>query len=241
MIVGIGLVNKDIVAVVPSWERDTKVTATHFWEQVGGPVPVALQTIARLGYVPPSFDGPFSAIRLLSVTGSDQTAHDLRGTLDRWGVETHWCPLGGKNKAASVSLVLLDAHDGSRTVANYAEELPPLNLSRLSAQRDILARTRLLHLDGRDLPASLEAARIVRENGGTVSLDLGTMRPGRDQLFRSAILSSRPKKAGRGHFPNTLITPRNKCRVFLITAQRLQASHLARAVLSWGGAKGKAG
>ena len=216
MIVGIGLVNKDIVAVVPGVVPGNKTAATHFWEQVGGPVPVALQTIARLGYDAPSFDNFLNgAIRLFSVTGGDITARDLRGVLDRWGVETHWCPTGGKNPKASVSLVMIDARDGNRTVANYAADLPPLPLSRLPAQREILANARLLHLDGRDLPASVQAAQIVREKGGTVSLDLGTMRPGRDALFPLCDIIWASQKGGAGAFPAEAGDPEAQVRGFL--------------------------
>ena len=49
MIVGFGLVNKDIVAVVPAWERGSKARATRTFEQIGGPVPVALTAVAKLG------------------------------------------------------------------------------------------------------------------------------------------------------------------------------------------------
>ena len=47
-VAGIGLVNIDYVAVTNRWERDQKTAASHFLEQVGGPVPVALCAIARL-------------------------------------------------------------------------------------------------------------------------------------------------------------------------------------------------
>ena len=45
-VVGLGLVNKDFVAQVPAWERDQKAVASAYFEQVGGPVPVAMRKIA---------------------------------------------------------------------------------------------------------------------------------------------------------------------------------------------------
>ena len=236
MITGIGLVNQDNIAVVPSVVPGEKTAATQFLRQVGGPVPVALQTIARLGHDAPPFDN-FSAVRLLAVTGGDQTAHDLRGILDAWGVETHWCPTGGKNCAASVSLVLVDEGDGSRTVANFAADLPPLNLSRLAAQRNLLAHTTLLHLDGRDLPANLLAAHIVRENGGTVSLDLGTMRPGREALFPLCDLIWASQKGGASAFPACADDPAEQVRGFLDYGAQIAGVTLGEkgAVLGWRG------
>ena len=207
MITGIGLVNQDNIAVVPSVVPGEKTAATQFLRQVGGPVPVALQTIARLGYA--------GAVCLVATTGGDETGRVLRKTLRQSGVDTALCPTGGKTCAASVSLVLVDEGDGSRTVANYAADLPPLNLSGLPAQKEILAHTRLLHLDGRDLPANLLAAHIVRENGGTVSLDLGTMRPGREALLPLCNLIWASQKGGEGAFPAYAGDPAKQVRGFL--------------------------
>jgi sugar/nucleoside kinase (ribokinase family) len=206
MIVGLGLVNLDLVAVVPRWDRDEKVQATHFFEQVGGPVPVALTAMARLGTdVPPVMLGVVAADR----DGAHATALLAEDGVDVGLVER------APGVATSKSLVLLDTRDGSRTLANYAEDLPPLTLT--ASHRDLLARASLLHLDGRDLPASLEAARLVRAAGGLVSLDLGTMRPGREELIALCDIVIASRKGGAGAFPDAAGDPEEQVRRFLRT------------------------
>lgn len=202
MIVGFGLINKDFIAVVPSWERDQKTRATHYFEQVGGPVPVALTAAARLGGV--------ECVHL-GVVGSDREADDVAEAL----IAQHVEPLleRADGVATSRSIVLLDARDGSRTLANYAEELPPMRFSE--AHEAILQKAKLLHVDARDLEGALHAARLVKQAGGIVSLDLGTMRPGREQLFPLCDVILASKGGGAGAFPEHAADPAAQVRGFL--------------------------
>jgi len=192
------------VAVVPSWERDQKAEATHFFEQVGGPVPVALVTMVRLGC-------PFP-IEFVGQVGEDRDGHHIRELLEREGVGVSGVAVA-PGRCTSKSLVLLDARDGSRTLANYAEELPPMTWEAHHASR--LAVARMLHLDGRDLPAALESARRVREAGGIVSLDLGTMRPGREDLVARCHIVLASLMGAAGAFPDAADDPREQVRRFL--------------------------
>ena len=208
-IFGLGLVNKDVVAVVPSWNRDEKAEATHLFEQVGGPVPVALATMARMG--------TDTRPMLLGVLGDDRHADDLQDWLKTSGVEAgHLRRAPGM--ATSVSVVVIDARDGSRTVANHAAALPPLLLT--AAEEALLSRARLLHIDGRDLPAALAAARIVRAAGGLVSFDLGSMRPGRAALFPFCDILIASRRGGSGAFPDIADDPFEQTRRFLAAGVR---------------------
>lgn len=208
-IVGFGLINKDCVAVVPQWERDGKFAATRYFEQIGGPVPVALTAIARLGY-----EGP---IDFLGVAGDDREAEELERWLQEQGVTPHLRRAPGA--ATSRSLVLLDARDGSRTVANYAEALPAMAFAE--EHRALLADAGLLHLDGRDLPAAGEAADQVRARGGTVSFDLGTMRPGREALIARSDIVLASRGGGAGAFPEAADDPLEQTRRFLALGARI--------------------
>ena len=76
-------INKDFIAVVPSWERDQKTRATHYLEQVGGPVPVALTAAARLGGV--------ECVHL-GVVGDDREADDVADALTEQRVEILTAP-----------------------------------------------------------------------------------------------------------------------------------------------------
>jgi len=202
MVVGFGLINKDFVAVVPAWERDQKVRATHYFEQVGGPVPVALTAVARLGGL---------ACVHLGVVGSDRDADDLARWLEEQGVAPDLQRTEGV--VTSRSLVLLDSRDGSRTLANYAETLPAMTFT--PAHDELLQRARLLHVDGRDLEGALHAATVVRAAGGKVSFDLGTMRPGREALFPLCDVVLASKGGGAGAFPAHADDPLRQVQCFL--------------------------
>lgn len=203
-VVGFGLIGEDYVAVVPSWERDQKVEATGYFEQIGGPVPVALTAIARLGHPSP--------ISYMGVVGVDPAADALDCLLREQGVDpAHMTCAPGATTGKS--LVLLDQRDGSRTLASYSRELPPMEFT--PAQEALIASARLLHLDGRDLPASLRAAQIARASGGIVSIDLGTMRPGRERLLALCDIVLASRKGGAGAFPDAPNDPEEQVRRFL--------------------------
>lgn len=203
-VVGFGLIGEDYVAVVPSWERDQKVEATGYFEQVGGPVPVALTAIARLGY-----DAP---ICYMGVAGDDHVGDELAALLTEQGVDaSHLVRAPGE--ASSKSLVFLDQRDGTRTLANYSRALPPMVFT--PGQEALIASARLLHLDGRDLPANLRAAEIARTSGGVVSIDLGTMRPGRERLLALCDIVLASRKGGAGAFPDAAHDPEEQVGRFL--------------------------
>lgn len=214
MVAGFGLINKDFIAVVPSWEHDTKVRATHYFEQVGGPVPVALTVVAKLGGL--------SCVHL-GVVGDDRDADDLGRYLDEQGVSPDLFRAPGV--LTSRSLVLLDTRDGSRTLANYAEELPALPFT--DAHAELLSQVSLLHIDGRDLAGALHAASLVKAAGGTVSFDLGTMRPGREALFPLCDIVLASKGGGAGAFPQHADDPAAQVRGFLDAGVKIAGVTLA--------------
>lgn len=202
-VAGLGLVNKDFVAVAESVERDGKAEARHFFEQVGGPVPVALTAMARLGLdSPPAF---------LGVVGDDHHGEHLAALLEEEGANVRHLKRDGHT---SKSLVLLDARDGTRTLANWSGGLPTV-LPFTPEQEAVLAAVGLLHVDGRDLDACLAAAEIVRAAGGRVSIDLGTMRPGREALLARCDLCLASRKGGAGAFPDVARDPLAQVSRFL--------------------------
>ena len=83
------------------------------------------------------------------------------------------------------------------------------------AHDELLSQARILHLDGRDLDGALHAAQIVKAAGGHVSLDLGTMRPGREALFSLCDVVLASKGGGAGAFPEHADSPSEQVRGFL--------------------------
>lgn len=199
--VGFGLVNHDTVVCGQNLALDAKVRATSLFEQVGGPVPVALQCAMRLGGI---------RATQLGVVGSDALGDDLIQRLERFGVVPS---LQRTSATTSRSLVLLDTAHGTRLVANYAEQLPPFAFD--AQAKEVLRSADLLHLDGRDIPGSLLAAQVVKDAGGKASLDLGTMRDGLEELFPLCDLILASKKGGAGAFPSKAGDPLAQVRGFL--------------------------
>lgn len=213
LVIGVGLVNKDFLAFVPAWERDHKVAATELIEQVGGPVPVALTAMTRLGSLP-----DITGYEFIGVLGNDIPGSEIQNWLRAEAVGTDNCQQA-VGVRTSCSLVVVDERDGSRTVANYAEDLPPLEITREREQQ--LVNAELVHLDGRDLPACLRAAEIVKAAGGKVSLDLGTMRPGRESLLAQCDIILASRKGGAGAFPELADNPLEQVRRFLKLGARV--------------------
>ena len=188
-LVGFGLVNVDTVAVVPAWERDTKATATRWIEQIGGPVPVAMCAAARLGSIAPCFIG---------TVGCDAAGDFIASELAAYGVGAELART--PTSPTSRSMVMLDARDGSRTLANHPGSVGRRCFTR--EEQAIIAGARMVHCDARDLPATLDLVAMARAGGAKVSWDLGTMRPGREELFPLCDIVIASKGGGAGAFPD---------------------------------------
>lgn len=169
-IFGIGTVVVDHAVLLHSFpECDTKNQVSRSWKQIGGPVPVALSTASSYG----------NECHLLGRWGRDDAGTFLeRGLIDR-----------GLNFAASESQsdwstgfaqVWVTA-DAKRTIAYSRGEFPLPNADNVT--REQIGSARILHLDGWAGEAAIAAAQIMRDLGGTVVLDAGSMKPGTRQLF----------------------------------------------------------
>lgn len=198
------MANHDTVAVVPRYEEDVKIVASHFWEQVGGPVPVALMAVARLG--------GFAIEIVTHSCAKDTTGDSLRTWLGEDGVTTSHCPRP-EDAATSRALVLIESATGGRFVASYGGDPPPITFT---PEHEAVFRTAsALHLDGRDLPAARQAAQWTRAEGGIVSFDLGTMRPGRETLLPLCDIVLASQIGGAGTFPDVADNPGAQVRRFL--------------------------
>ncbi len=202
-VAGIGIVGLDHVAVTDRWERDTKSTANHYFEQVGGPVPVALMAMSRLGMAePPCFRG---------IVGRDEAGKTVLRDLKNAGIEVSSIRRVSRGVTGR-SLVVLNRGDGTRSLTNF-----PGEAMLDTTQNPFLAgaESGLLHLDGRELPLALRVAEKVRGGGGKVSLDLGTMRPGRAKLLPYCDIVIASKIGGAGAFPDDADDPIEQTKRFL--------------------------
>ena len=183
-LLGYGLVNFDDIVIVPSMVHDGKTTATGTLRQVGGPVPVALQTYTRLG----------GESCFCGVIGDDKFGDYVSQHLS--GSVTESLLVRCQNGTTSRSIVIIEAITGQRTIVNIPAN--GMDLVDVSPFIDKFQAGSILHLDGRDLETDLRLAAAARLAGTLVSIDLGTMRPGREALLAKCdiILASKSGSAG---------------------------------------------
>ncbi|MBC8139263.1 MAG: carbohydrate kinase family protein [Fibrella sp.] len=202
-VAGIGIVGLDHVAVTDRWERDTKSTATHYFEQVGGPVPVALMAMARLG---------LDELPLIAGSVGEDGAGEKVHWLLSGDVDTSLVYLYFYNCSTPHSIVVLNMSDGTRTLTNWNDSsLPTLTREQIGGMRGC----GLLHVDGRDITAILETVSLLREYETIVSLDLGSFREEKARLFPECDIIIASKVASSGAFPGCPDDPIEQAKRFL--------------------------
>jgi len=213
MLLGYGLVNLDDIVVVNTLVHDGKAPAETTLRQVGGPVPVALQAYTRLG----------GTTCFTGIIGDDSYGDYISERLSQSITvpALNVCP----NGISSRSIVIIERTTGARTIVN----IPATGTCENSLQslKERLSPQTILHLDGRDLPANLELAAAAKQRGAPVSWDLGTMRPGREELFPLIDIVIASKGGGAGAFPDCAGDPMGQVRGFLERGARIAAVTLA--------------
>lgn len=170
-IVGIGTVVVDHVVELSEFPAvDTKAEVANSWQQVGGPVPVALSTAAFYG----------SNSTFCGRWGNDAHGKFIHETLTGRGVATI-ADTPAEDWASGFAQVWVDQSSGLRTIAYSRGQFPLLD-DTITRRIDFNHPT-VLHLDGWAAEAAIATARIVNQNGGTVVLDAGSLKPGMDRLL----------------------------------------------------------
>jgi len=170
-IFGIGTVVVDDVVELPRFpEADTKVELTRHWQQVGGPVPVALSTAAFYG----------SKTSFMGRWGNDETGRLIQKTLQQRSIDLS-CSRSADAWTSGRAQVWVDSSTGSRTIAFSRGDL--IMPDECDIDEPTLKQCQILHLDGWAFAAAIKAASIVNSNGGTVVLDAGSVKPGMHELL----------------------------------------------------------
>ncbi|MFN9299055.1 MAG: carbohydrate kinase family protein, partial [Acidobacteriota bacterium] len=136
----------------------------------GGQVASAMVTCARLGlrtrYVGTIGDDERGRLQIESLLGS---GINLDFVQQRTG-----CP----NQSA---YIIIDQATGERTV--FWQRPDCLRLRPEEITEEMITSARLLHIDGHDTPAMEKAARIARENGIPVTVDVDTIYKGFERVL----------------------------------------------------------
>ncbi len=131
----------------------------------GGQIATAVVTCAKLGLL----------TKYVGTIGDDHRGQVQAASLDGTGVNTSSL-IVRENCANQTAYILIDQSTGERTVLWQRPEC--LRLTPSDIQREDIANSRLLHIDGFDMEAAEYAADIARQSGVPVSLDVDTVYPG---------------------------------------------------------------
>jgi sulfofructose kinase len=170
-LVGVGLNATDTLVVVDRYPScGGKVRIEDEIVSPGGQVATALATVAKLGlrakYIGTVGDDERGRIQIASLR---ETGMNLDDVEIRAG-----CP----NQSA---YIVVDRTSGERTVFWSRPDCLYLDPARITV--DKIACARMLHIDGHDTATVEQAARLAREHGIPVSLDVDTIYPGLDRVL----------------------------------------------------------
>lgn len=165
---GLGIIPVDILMEVPYYPKaGSKLNAGGMMIQGGGPAPNCMVGLRRLGL----------RSEVIAPIGDD-----LPGQITREELRREWLSdryLVSKNVSSDVAIGFIEQKSGDRTLV--------LNRGAFVLPRDIvtsrLPLPKVVHLDGRDMPACLKLARWAKKVGAEVSFDIGSMRNDVSAIF----------------------------------------------------------
>jgi sugar/nucleoside kinase (ribokinase family) len=161
-VVGLGLNAMDTVCVVPRFPQpNTKTHLSDVRVEPGGQVATALITCTRLGL----------KARYIGSVGTDDWGKTQLASLRAESLDLHVREVEGAT--SQIAIILLEEGVGERTILWRHD--PRLNYPVEELRREMITSARVLHLDGCDSAAALQAARWAHEAGIPVVIDIDEM------------------------------------------------------------------
>lgn len=168
---GFGICALDYLSILDPYPGlDEKVNVVASSVQGGGPVPTAMATMAKLG----------AEVAFVGEIGDDYEGMVIRSELEKFGVDVDYL-LIDENVKSLKAFIWVDKNSGKRTVALDKTRMKPVKLKEISFLKDVYFE--YLHLDGRDIDASIFLAKKAKKDGSEVILDLGSLRENIEELF----------------------------------------------------------
>jgi ribokinase len=180
-VVGLGTVLVDHLVVLESHPlADTKNPVVSDHIQVGGPVPTALAMLRRLD----------RRCAFIGAWGDDVFGRIIEADFDSEGIDRSRCVAAG-DRRTGFAHVWVCGKTAARTIAyQRTDEARAI----VTLDDELLAQTRVLHLDGWPPAAALEAARRAKAAGLTVVLDAGSPKPGTAELLAHVDVVNCPRR-----------------------------------------------
>lgn len=170
-LVGMGLNAVDWICVLPHYpEHNSKVQIDKMYKRGGGQVATASALCARYGL----------KVRYVGRVGDDEIGKFSLQDLQKESMDLS-CLQTVAGATSQFAVILVDRPSGERTI--LWDRDPALHWGDKELKPDSVVEGQLLHLDGHDQPASIQAARWAREAGMKVSLDIDKVQPGVEELL----------------------------------------------------------
>ena len=186
-IVGIGANVFDTLYNIPTYPtEDTKMRATASKTAGGGPVATGLVAASKLG----------EDTAYIGVLSDDNGGKFLKEDFEKYGVKTDFIDVkSGYRSFASV--LWLCADTTTRTCVFDKGDLPPLELNEV--QKQAIKEAEILMVDGNEMDAAVEGAKIARENGTKVLYDCGGLYEGVEKLLALTDIMIPSEEFSLGH------------------------------------------
>ncbi len=181
----------DTLVMLPEYPtEDTKMKADEIKSVGGGPTATGLVAAAKLGA---ELD---VKVDFIGSVADDDRGHYLLSDFAHWGVGTENVAVE-PNCESFCSFVLLSAKEKTRTCVFHRGNKPALVLSE--AQKKVISDSDILMVDGNELDAAVEGAKVIRAAGGKVLYDAGGLYPGIEKLLPNVDILIPSEEYSLGH------------------------------------------
>src|SRR5215475_9493787 len=170
-VVGFGLNAVDHLVTIPRFPSfNTKVRLADHRQMSGGQVSSAMVGVRRLGL----------RASYIGKVGYDNEGRMLIESLQKEGVDCSgvMIAMGAKTQGA---VIIIEQFSGERTILWYHDD--GTRISPQELKPEMIARGRVLHIDGFDTKSAMQAAQWAHEAGMVVTIDLDTHYPGIDEMM----------------------------------------------------------
>ncbi len=170
-VIGFGLNAVDHLVTIPRFPSfNTKVRLSDHQQMAGGQVSSAMVGVRRLG-LKSSYIGK---------VGYDNEGRMVIESLQKEGIDCSdvMIAVGAKTQGA---VIIIEQFSGERTILWYHDDGTRIAPDEL--KREMITRGRVLHIDGFDTQAAIQACRWAPEAGMVGTIDLDTIYPGMDELL----------------------------------------------------------
>ena len=186
-IVGIGANVFDTLYTVDTYPtEDTKMRANSVNECGGGPCGTGLVAASKLG-ADCGFIGNYT---------DDSAGEFLKNDFKKYGVDTSYMTLKS-GYSTFCSVLWLAADTASRTCVFYRGNVPPTEINEKAEKA--IAEAEILMVDGNDMDAAIEGAKVANANGTKVLYDAGGLYEGVENLLPYADILIPSEEFAIGH------------------------------------------